>query len=298
MCVDNTSSLEVLPTCQSNTPQVCCILNPAFHASDSKAALVPGSVPCQLHLAATTDAQQGVSDTEHSVKAHTAGSSQQHQHQQQQQQVRCSDQDAPECSPVDDYSAAVDPQPDAQAMQQANEPAAAGAVAVAAKTTQQASPSSLQARQPDAKLTLDIANVAVKHKADLQPSQGVGSPPGRQDAVSPKAVVRDRVNMPPKRSGSQTSLSRRTQGSKSAASEPAANVTDADLTDKENDTSSLSLTGSDTQSKSQGLKEQQQGTAAAAAAAQVMSLLKILIHAAHGCTVLCAVDTLEEFGES
>ncbi|KAL0025392.1 hypothetical protein WJX79_003577 [Trebouxia sp. C0005] len=40
---------------------------------------------------------------------------------------------------------------------------------------------------------------------------------------------------------------------------------------QENDASSLSLTGSDTQSKSQGLKEQQLGTAAAAAAAQVVA---------------------------
>ncbi len=87
--------------------------------------------------------------------------------------------------------------------------------------------------------------------------------------------------MPAKQSGSQSSLSRRTLGTAAAASELAADVTDADLADKENDASSLSLTGSDTQSKSQGLKEQQQGTAAAAAAAQVMSLLKMLIHAAH-----------------
>jgi len=115
----------------------------------------------------------------------------------------------------------------------------------------------------------------------LQLSQGAGGSPGGQDAVSPKAAVRDLVHMPARQSGSQSSLSRRTLGCATAASGPAADVTDADLADKENDASSLSLTGSDTQSKSQGLKEQQQGTAAAAAAAQVLLLLKILTHAAH-----------------
>ena len=280
MCSDNTSSSEVPPTRQPDALKVRLILNPALHAADAEAVLVSGGTQCQLHLAATADVQQQVSGTEHSVKAHTAGISQQHQHQQQQQQqALCSDQDVPECSPVDDYSAAVDPQSDALVMQQANQPAAGSAPN--ANTTQQASPSSLQASQPDAKITLDVALAAVKHKADLQPSQGVGSPPGRQDAVTPKAAVTDLLHMPVKQSGSQTSLSRRTLGSASAASGPAADVTDADLADKENDGSSLSLTGSDTQSKSQGLKEQQQGTAAAAAAAQVMSPLKILIHAAH-----------------
>ena len=44
---------------------------------------------------------------------------------------------------------------------------------------------------------------------------------------------------------------------------------DADLEDKENDSSSLRLMGSDTQSASQDLKEEEQGKAAAAAAAQV-----------------------------
>ena len=280
MCTDNTSSSEVPPTRQSNALKVRLILNPAFHAADAEAVLFSGGTQCQPHLAATADVQQQISGTEHSVKAHKAGTSQQHQKQQQhQQQALCSDQDVPECSPIDDYSAAVDPQADALVMQQANQPAAGSAPN--AKATQQASPSSLQASQPDAKITLDVANAAVKHKADLQHSQGVGSPPGRQDAVSPKAAVRDLLHMPVKQSGSQTSLSRRTLGSASAASGPAAGVTDADLADKENDGSSLSLTGSDTQSKSQGLKEQQQGTAAAAAAAQVMSPLKTLIHAAH-----------------
>ncbi|KAL0050919.1 hypothetical protein WJX82_009860 [Trebouxia sp. C0006] len=234
--------------------------------SDAKALQASGGVPCQPQVAATTDAQQGISRTEDSVKAHTAGTSQQ---QQQQQQTHCSDQDAPECSPSDDCPTAIDPQPDALVTQQANEPAATGALT--AKTTQQAPPFSQQASQPDAKLTLNVASAAVEHKAGLQPSQGVGSPPGRQDAVSPTATVRDLAHMPAKQSGSQSSLSRRTLGTAAAASELAADVTDADLADKENDASSLSLTGSDTQSKSQGLKEQQQGTAAAAAAAQVVA---------------------------
>lgn len=236
------------------------------------------SIPCQPHLASTIDAQQQVSGTEHSVKAHTAGTS-------QQQQTLCSDQDAPEGSPSDDCSTAVDPQPDAQVAQQANQPAAAGAPN--AKTTQQASLSSLQASQPNAKLTLDVAYAAIEHKAGLQLSQGAGSPHDRQDAVSPKAVVRELVHMPGKQSGSQSSLSRRIQGSASAASGPAADVTDADLADKENDASSLSLTGSDTQSKSHGLKEQQQGTAAAAAAAQVMSLSFIHVCTLTGCALCC-----------
>jgi len=47
---------------------------------------------------------------------------------------------------------------------------------------------------------------------------------------------------------------------------------DVEVADKENDSSSLSLTGSDTQSRSQGLKEEQQGKAAAAAAAQVLTV--------------------------
>jgi len=280
VCADNTSQSEAQPACQSSALKVCLTLNPASHAADPKAVRVSGGISCQPHLAANTDAQEGVSGTEHSVKAHTAGTSQ--QQQQQQQQTLCSDQDALECSPSDDCSTAVDPQPDALVTQQANEPAAAGAPN--AKATQQASPSSQQASQPDAKITLDVAYAAVEHKAGLQLSQGVGSPPNRQDAVSPKAAVRDPVHMPAKQSGSQTSLSRRTLGSASAASGPAADVTDADLADKENDSSSLSLTGSDAQSKSHGLKEQQQGTAAAAAAAQVMSLLKILIRV---CTLTC-----------
>lgn len=279
MCVDNTSQSEVLPACQSNALKVCHTLKSAFHAADAKSVQVSGSIPCQTHLAATSDAQQGVSGTEDSVKAHAAGGSQQQKQQQQQQQTLCSDQDAPECSPSDNCSAAIDPQPDAQAMQKANQPAAIGDPNV--KITQNAFPSSLQASQPDAKLTCDVAHAAVEHKADLQPSQGAGKPHGTQDAVSPIATVRDLVRMPAKQSGSQSSLSRCTPGSAAAASGPAADMTDADLADKENDASSLSLTGSDSQSNSQGLKEQQQGTAAAAAAAQVLLLLKILIHAAH-----------------
>lgn len=249
-------------------------LNPASHAADAKAVQVSGGIPCQQHLASAIDAQQGVSGNDHRVKAHTAGTSQ--QHQQQQQQTLCSDQNAPECSPSRDCSTAVNPQPDAQVMKQATEPAANGALT--AKTTQLASPSSLQASQPDA----NVANAAIEHKAGLHPSQGVGSPPERQDAVSPKAVVRDLLHMPAKQSGSQSSLSRRTLGTATAASGPVADVTDTDLADKENDASSLSLTGSDTQSKSQGLKEQQLGTAAAAAAAQVMSLMLIRVCALTG----------------
>ncbi len=271
--------LCALITPHNQRPSLHADLNPASHAADAKAVQVSGGIPCQPHLASTIDAQQQVSGTEHRVKAHTASTSQQQQQQQQQEQMLFSDQDAPECSPADDCSAAVDPQSDALVMPQANQPAAAGAPT--AKTTQQATTSSQQAGQPDAKIALDIANAAAEHKACVQPSQGAGSPHGRQDAVSPKAAVKDLVHMPAKQSGSQTSLSRRILGSATSASGPAANVTDADLADKENEGSSLSLTGSDTQSRSQGLKEQQQGTAAAAAAAQVLLLLKILIHAAH-----------------
>ncbi|KAL0025913.1 hypothetical protein WJX77_002354 [Trebouxia sp. C0004] len=233
--------------------------------SDARAVQVSCRIPCQPHLAATTDAQQEVFDTEHSVKAHKAGSSQ----QQPQQRTLCSDQDAPDCNAANDSSTAVTPQPDTLVMQQTSQPAAAAAAT--AQTTQQASPSSLQASQPDAKLTSNIAHATVRQKAGLPPSQGVGSPPHGQEALSPRAAVRDLIHMPAKQSGSQSHLSGRVHGSATAASGPAADMTDADLADKENNGCSLSGTGSDTQSKSQGLEEQQQGTAAAAAAAQVVA---------------------------